>query len=322
MRIKTLLLCIAGLAFAYPALAETNLVMSCQDTTNTPAGTRLDVAGTAKCPVLSWVRPAPNTLVASCTTANCGAWAGADSQWRAFGTLPDTARVAHCTKDVPYMTSWGLPKTLNVDPCALTDKPTPWLLKTQVIVKPTVPGEINVSWLGSTENTDGTPLTDLAGYNLYKGSQADLSGTPEKIQKLGGLNTTHRFTALATGTYYLAATAYTTASPPVESDKSTIVRFDVVYPLPTISFSANPPSGTGTVASTLSWGVATATSCTGSDGWSGTKDPAAGSQGVSVTVTTKYTLTCTGPGGSATASTTVAVTTLKKPKSPAGFKAQ
>ena len=76
---------------------------------------------------------------------------------------------------------------------------------------------------------------------------------------------------------------------------------------PTVSISANPTSVTSGSASTLSWSSANATVCTASGAWSGTK-ATSGSQTVSPTATTIYTLTCTGTGGTASQSTTVSVT--------------
>lgn len=55
---------------------------------------------------------------------------------------------------------------------------------------------------------------------------------------------------------------------------------------------------------TLKWSISNATSCTASGGWSGSK-PMTGSQVVDPEVTTTYTLTCTGPGGTVSQSVTV-----------------
>lgn len=37
------------------------------------------------------------------------------------------------------------------------------------VVEPVQCGTVSLSWVAPTENTDGTPLTDLAGYNIYYG---------------------------------------------------------------------------------------------------------------------------------------------------------
>jgi serine protease len=58
----------------------------------------------------------------------------------------------------------------------------------------------------------------------------------------------------------------------------------------------------------LGWATTGATSCTASGGWSGST-PTTGSASVFPSSTTTYTLTCTGPGGSAVDSVTVTVST-------------
>ena len=77
---------------------------------------------------------------------------------------------------------------------------------------------------------------------------------------------------------------------------------------PTVSISASPTSIQSGQSSTLSWSSTNATSCTASGGWSGTKSTS-GTQSISPTANTTYTLTCTGSGGSTSGSATVTVTT-------------
>ena len=68
---------------------------------------------------------------------------------------------------------------------------------------------------------------------------------------------------------------------------------------PTLSFSANPPTVAPGASSTLSWSSTNATSCSGV-GFSPSR--ASGSLFVSPTVSTTYSITCTGSGGSTTQS--------------------
>lgn len=69
----------------------------------------------------------------------------------------------------------------------------------------------------------------------------------------------------------------------------------------TITFRANVTSATGSMAPVLTWSTSpTATRCTASGGWSGTK-AASGTQTLaSITASTNYTLTCTWGVGTAT----------------------
>jgi hypothetical protein len=75
---------------------------------------------------------------------------------------------------------------------------------------------------------------------------------------------------------------------------------------PTVTLSAAPASITSGSAATLTWSSTNATTCTASNGWTGTK-AISGTQAVSPTVSTTYTLSCSGANGSVTQSTTVTV---------------
>jgi hypothetical protein len=77
---------------------------------------------------------------------------------------------------------------------------------------------------------------------------------------------------------------------------------------PTVSLTATPSSIESGSSSTLTWSSTNATTCSASGGWSGTK-AVSGTQSVSPTANTTYSLSCTGDGGSANASATVTVTT-------------
>ena len=82
-------------------------------------------------------------------------------------------------------------------------------------------------------------------------------------------------------------------------------------PAPTVDIKANSSNGPVTVVyntvATLSWTTTNATSCTASNGWSGSK-VTSGSESTGRLNTSKtYTITCTGVGGSATDSVTVSV---------------
>jgi uncharacterized membrane protein len=96
------------------------------------------------------------------------------------------------------------------------------------------------------------------------------------------------------------------------------VTINVTTPSPSILFSS---SNTGTVLAwsslNLSWNASNATSCSASSNpntsqWSGIKS-LSWSQVVTPSVTTTYTLTCTGSGGTATQSVTVSIQQLNAP---------
>ncbi len=61
-----------------------------------------------------------------------------------------------------------------------------------------------LSWSAPATNTDGTPLTDLAGYYVYTGLASRTYTSKFNV----GLVTTYTVTSLPTGTSYFAVTAY------------------------------------------------------------------------------------------------------------------
>ena len=66
-------------------------------------------------------------------------------------------------------------------------------------------GSITVSWTAPTENDDGSPLTDLAGYKIYYGTEPGNYTTRVDVDSAGV--TTWVIDELPAGTYYLAATS-------------------------------------------------------------------------------------------------------------------
>ena len=117
------------------------------------------------------------------------------------------------------------------------------------------------------------------------------------------------------GTGDLPADDVAETAPDVPSEDGADVPADVpaddapdTAETPTVTLSADPgtvpPGGT----STLSWSSQDADACSASGGWSGSK-ATSGSEAVGpLSATTDFTLTCTGPGGSAAQTATVTVT--------------
>jgi hypothetical protein len=81
-----------------------------------------------------------------------------------------------------------------------------------------------LSWEAPTTNTNGTALTNLAGYRIYYGSSAtDLS---QKVQLNGVGVQTYVFDNLQAGTWYFAVMAVTSAG--VESALSNKVSTTIM----------------------------------------------------------------------------------------------
>ncbi len=68
-------------------------------------------------------------------------------------------------------------------------------------------GSATLAWNAPTTNTDGTPLTDLAGYKIYYGTS---SGNYTSSVNIGNV-TSYTITNLSSGTYFFAMTTYDTS---------------------------------------------------------------------------------------------------------------
>lgn len=96
------------------------------------------------------------------------------------------------------------------------------------------PGSATVSWAAPTVNTDGSAVTNLAGYRVSYGSSASVLS--QVVQVANPAATSYVINTLQAGTYYFAAKAYTTTG--VESALSNVVSKTVVA-VPGASASAN-----------------------------------------------------------------------------------
>ena len=87
-----------------------------------------------------------------------------------------------------------------------------------ITVTQTALGSMTLSWTAPTLNTDGTPLTNLAGYNIYFGpSQGNY---PNQIRINNPSISTYLVDNLLPNTYYVVASSFNTLG--VESDFSNV----------------------------------------------------------------------------------------------------
>jgi len=78
-------------------------------------------------------------------------------------------------------------------------------------------GRVTISWTAPTQNSDGTPLTNLSGYQIVYGqSQANLS---QSVAVSDPTATTYTISNLASGTWYFGVVATTPTS---DSDVSVL----------------------------------------------------------------------------------------------------
>jgi nitrite reductase/ring-hydroxylating ferredoxin subunit len=87
-----------------------------------------------------------------------------------------------------------------------------------ISVTQTADASVNLSWTPPTENTNGSALTNLAGYWIYYGPSAGELTHSVQIKGVGV--TSYVVSNLSPGTWYFSMTAYTTAS--VQSASSAV----------------------------------------------------------------------------------------------------
>jgi hypothetical protein len=156
-------------------------------------------------------------------------------------------------------------------------------------------------------NTQGTPLQLVqtfsnltpAGYRQTTFNLTPYKGQTVRLQFVGTTDATF-------GTVFRVDDVSVLASfSSQQYSNSTTLTVNTPSP-PGLAFTATPDIVAPGQASTLAWTSGGTTSCTASNGWSGTK-PTSGNQVVTPSVTTTYTLSCAGAGGTVTGSATVVV---------------
>ncbi|MEW6417446.1 MAG: Ser-Thr-rich GPI-anchored membrane family protein [Nitrospirota bacterium] len=114
-------------------------------------------------------------------------------------------------------------------------------------------GQATLSWDPPTTNADGTPLLDLAGYNVYYGNT---SSNYSQIIDVGNV-TAYTVANLNNGTYYFAVTAYDTSGN--ESEYSNEVSKTIQSTQYTLTLNKSG-TGSGTVTSSPT-GINCGTDC-------------------------------------------------------------
>jgi hypothetical protein len=79
-------------------------------------------------------------------------------------------------------------------------------------------GTATLTWVAPTENANGTPITDLAGYTVYYGTNP--SDLTQSVEVSGGTSTSAAVANLPAGTYYFAVAAYNSLG--VQSEPSNV----------------------------------------------------------------------------------------------------
>ena len=157
--------------------------------------------------------------------------------------------------------------------------------------------QINLSW---TDNS-----SDETGFRIERCSGSGCSSFSE-ITTVGASVTLYSNTSLSASTNY----SYRVRAYNVNGNSGYSNTASAATPAcpvaPTVTLGAVPITVAYNASSTLSWSSTNATACTASGDWSGSKATSGGSESTgNLTSAKTYTLTCTGPGGSGSASVTV-----------------
>jgi hypothetical protein len=149
-----------------------------------------DVAGQAYSFMPTTTNPGGGTLGFSIT--NMPAWASFSTLTGALTGTPSSVQVGDYSNILISVSNGSASATLAAFSITVTT------------------GSANLSWTAPTQNTNGTPLTDLAGYMIYYGtSPSELTQT---IQLADPSATSYVVSNLSAGTYYFAVAAYTTVA--------------------------------------------------------------------------------------------------------------
>jgi hypothetical protein len=159
-------------------------------------------AGTAYSFTPTAADPNHNTLTFS--IQNMPSWANFSTQ---SGTLSGTPAASDAGTDanITILVSDGT-STASLAPFSIT-------------VTQSASGTATLNWVAPTQNTDGSALTNLAGYHIYYGTSAGNLNQSVQIANPG--LTTYVLSNLASGTWYFSVNDYTTAG--VESAISNVV---------------------------------------------------------------------------------------------------
>jgi len=108
--------------------------------------------------------------------------------------------------------------TTNTDTAAAVASNTT-TTTTAPAVTSTTDGAATLDWTPPTENTDGSTLTNLAGYTVYYGTSPDNLNQSVKVTNAG--LSAYTVTNLTSGTWYFAVTSVSAAG--VESSRTGVV---------------------------------------------------------------------------------------------------
>jgi Putative Ig domain len=147
----------------------------------------------------------PDGQVLKFSVTNQPTWASFDTATGALTGTPSDAQVGTSSNIVVSVTD---------------GQATASLPAFAIVVSAATTGWASLSWVPPTQNVDGTPITDLAGYRVRYGTT---SASLDKVLQIPSPTVTSAMLeALPAGTWYFAVKAYTAAN--VESDLSNVAQ--------------------------------------------------------------------------------------------------
>lgn len=121
--------------------------------------------------------------------------------------LPSWATINSSTGEISGTpTSGDVGTTSNIAIVAVDGSATASLPAFTIDVTAPAAGSASLSWTAPTQNTDGTPVTDLAGYHIYFGTS--VAALNSLIDVPGAAATEYEISNLSSGTYYFIVVAY------------------------------------------------------------------------------------------------------------------
>jgi lysophospholipase L1-like esterase len=160
------------------------------------------------------------------------------------------------------------------------------------------PNRVDMYWNASSDYGSG-----LGGYGIYRNATLIATSTTPNFSD---------YSVAPNSFYTYAVNAFDrAASGPNQSVQSFSVGVTTpvdATPRPTITLTANPLTVTTGQSSQLSWSSTNARSCSATGGWSGNKGTSGTATSAALSTNTTFQLSCTGPGGNATATISVVVT--------------
>lgn len=121
--------------------------------------------------------------------------------------LPSWAIINSSTGEISGTPTGGdVGTTSNIAIVAVDGSATASLPAFTIDVTAPAAGSASLSWTAPTQNTDGTPVTDLAGYHIYFGTS--VAALNSLIDVPGAAATEYEISNLSSGTYYFIVVAY------------------------------------------------------------------------------------------------------------------